>query len=431
MSFSQQSEHVIIISIDGFRPEFYLDPSWGMVNLRQMKEEGAAARSVESRFPTVTFVNHTTIITGELPITHGILYNAPFEPKGQSSEWYWFAKDIKTPTLWQAAKAKGMRTAAVNWPVSVGGDIDYNIPIVKEKGVPQLEVIAKYATPEGFFEEIQEFATGRLEAEDFVVQKNLTVMDANVGRISSYILRKYKPSLLSIRLSSIDHFQHHTGKNSPMVRTAVAGADRAIREIMEALERAGIKEKSTIIVTGDHGFVDTHTSLSPNLWLKEAGVFTDTENWKAQFHTVGGSAFLMLKDSRDMKTVQKVRTILASLPESQKKLFRIIERKSLDSLGVDPRPSFGLKAAPGIVFKNNISGDLIGSHRRGTHGYYPDLPQIKTGFVVYGAGIRKGMEIDYMGLEDIAPLVAELLGLDLRPEAGILLKGLLEQEEEH
>src|SRR5690606_13748098 len=142
--------------------------------------------------------------------------------------------------------------------------------------------------------EVQMNATGKLSSQDFIVQQDLSTMDANVGRISSYILREYKPNLLTLRLSSVDHFQHRDGREGQMVRTAVAGVDRVIREIQEGLERAGITEKSTIIVTGDHGFINTHTTIAPNIWLKEAGLFTDVDNWKAQFHTVGGSAFLML-----------------------------------------------------------------------------------------------------------------------------------------
>ena len=427
--FAQQSEHVIIISVDGFRPDFYLDSSWGMVNLRQMMKEGVSAKSVNSMFPTVTFVNHTTIITGENPAEHGILYNSPFAPKGQNSDWYWFAKDIKARTLWDATKENGMVTAAVNWPVSVGGAIDYNIPIIKEKGKSQLEVIKNYSNPVGFFDEVQMNATGKLSSQDFIVQHDLTTMDANVGRISSYILREYKPNLLTLRLSSVDHFQHRDGREGQMVRTAVAGVDRVIREIQEGLERAGITEKSTIIVTGDHGFINTHTTIAPNIWLKEAGLFTDVDYWKAQFHTVGGSAFLMLNEKKGEKTSETVKKILRSLPDGQKKLFEIVERSTLDSLGVDSQPVFALKAMPGIVFKNNDSGSLIGTHRRGTHGYYPDLPQMKTGFVAFGAGLKKDFVIDNMGLEDIAPLVAKLLGFDFKPKSGILLKGLLLNED--
>src|SRR5690606_15517526 len=118
-----------------------------------------------------------------------------------------------------------------------------------------------------------------------------------------------------------------------------------------------------------------------------------------------------------------------SLPDGQKKLFEIVERSTLDSLGVDSQPVFALKAVPGIVFKNNDSGSLMGTHRRGTHGYYPDLPQMKTGFVAFGAGLKKDFVIDNMGLEDIAPLVAKLLGFDFNPKSGILLKGLLLNED--
>lgn len=423
----QKSEHVIIITIDGFRPDFYLDASWGMVNLRQMKEEGSYAESVNSVFPTVTFVNHTTIVTGERSANHGILYNAPFKPKGQASEWYWYHKDIKVPTLWDVAKENGMTTAAVNWPVSVGGPIDYNIPIMKETGENQLEVISRYATPENFFEEVQEKATGTLESEDFVVQKDFLAMDANVGRISAYIIREYKPSLMTTRLSSVDHFQHTYGRDGKMVRAAVAGADRAIRDIVEALDRAGIREKATVIVTGDHGFVNTHTSIAPNTWLKEDGLIGENGNWKAQFHTVGGSAFLMLKDSNDSISLKQAREVLQKRTFSERKLFQIIERKELDSLGVDTHPSFGLKALPGIVFKNSLNGETMRPHRPGTHGYYPDIPEIKTGFVGFGAGIKEGLHIENMGLEDIAPLVAELLGLELNPRDGILLKGILSE----
>lgn len=423
--YGQRSRHVVLITIDGFRPEFYLEPSWGMVNLRQMKENGVCATSVDGVFPTVTFVNHTSIITGEKSAKHGILYNAPFKPKGERSEWYWFYDAIKVPTLWDAAKNNDLTTAAVNWPVSVGGPIDHNIPIIKMKGKDRLEVIKKYSTPAGLFEEVQQNATGTLEPEDFMVRKNYLAMDANVGRISAYIIRKYKPSLMTIRLSAVDHFQHKYGRDGKMVKAAVAGADRAIRDIIEALDRAGIRENTTVLVTGDHGFVDTHTAIAPNIWLKEEGLLGEKGDWKAQFHTVGGSAFLMLKDPDDTGSLRQVRDILQKRPPGEKKLYQFIERKELDSLGVDSRPSFGLKALPGVVFKNSIEGEVIRPHRLGTHGYYPDTPGIKTGFVGFGAGMRNGLRVDRMGLEDIAPLIAELLGMEWRSEGGVLLKGML------
>src|SRR5215831_9264385 len=101
-TLAQPVKHVVLVSIDGFRPDFYLDPSWNMPNLRHLMQEGVYAESVKGVFPTVTYPSHTTIITGALPAKHGIYYNAPFEPEGPTGKWYWEKKLIRVPTLWDA-----------------------------------------------------------------------------------------------------------------------------------------------------------------------------------------------------------------------------------------------------------------------------------------------------------------------------------------
>src|SRR5262245_40681567 len=78
------AEHVVLISVDGFRPDFYLEEDWAMPMVRQMAREGAKAEGVRSVFPSVTYPSHTTIITGALPARHGIYYNTPFEEGGQT-----------------------------------------------------------------------------------------------------------------------------------------------------------------------------------------------------------------------------------------------------------------------------------------------------------------------------------------------------------
>ena len=82
-----QGSHVVLISIDGLRPEFYKDPSWNMVHLRQAMETGAYADGVEGVFPTVTYPSHTTMITGVKPLKHGVYYNTPSEPLGVTGNW--------------------------------------------------------------------------------------------------------------------------------------------------------------------------------------------------------------------------------------------------------------------------------------------------------------------------------------------------------
>src|SRR5690554_1788141 len=82
--FAQKAKQVVLITIDGLRPEFYMDPAWGAVNLQQLRAAGTSAKGVTGIFPTVTFPSHTTLITGEKPESHGIFYNNGFQPNGPS-----------------------------------------------------------------------------------------------------------------------------------------------------------------------------------------------------------------------------------------------------------------------------------------------------------------------------------------------------------
>src|SRR5712692_7023075 len=150
----RRDTHVIMISIDGLVPDYYLEPArlgLKVPNLVKMKLGGAYAEGVEGIFPTVTYPAHTTMITGVRPAVHGIVQNrifeAPTDP--QTREWYWYADAIKTETLWSMAKKAGLVTATVGWPVTVGANIDYNVPEIfdPKENPPTGKRTAQYATP--------------------------------------------------------------------------------------------------------------------------------------------------------------------------------------------------------------------------------------------------------------------------------------------
>lgn len=424
---AQKTKHVVLITIDGLRPEFYLDPSWGMVNLNIMKEEGTYALGVNSVFPSLTLPAHTSIVTGVSPAKHGIYYNAPFSPTQTSDEWYWYFNAIKAPTLYEAIHNAGMLTASVNWPVTVGAPIDYNVPVIKKKGMTQLEATIPYCTPGGLLDEIQKEATGRLNNTDFSIQNDYIVQDQTMARIGAYLIRAYKPNFITIHLSSVDHFEHSEGRDGNMVRRAVSGVDREIRTIVESIERAGIKDSTTIIVTGDHGHVNINTLISPNVWLSKAGLITDLkkDNWKAQFKIAGGAAFLYLKNPSDRITLQKVLDIIDKLPNSEKRLFHIIDKEKLTQFGADPHADLALTATQGFAFSGSLTGDVFKSTHGATHGYLPDFKEIQTGFIASGAGIQQGKIINEMNLIDVAPVVAYLLGINFPSAEGLLLMGMV------
>ena len=430
-SFAQQSKYVVMISIDGFRPEFYKDRSWPAPNIQALAQNGVYADGVRGVFPTVTYPSHTTILTGALPAKHGIYYNTPFEPEGQTGNWYWEESLIKVATLWDACKQKGLKTANVHWPVSVGAPIDYNIPEVwpaKQDGSDRLGPMRKHTSPATLFEEIEKNATGKLDGTK--LNSDYLLMDENLSRMTSYLIETYKPQFTTVHLVCVDHFAHADGRDSENVRKAVAGVDNAIGRIIESVERAGIKDSTSFLIVGDHGFVDIHTTLAPNVWLEKAGLIEKAENrgkWKAAFHSSGASAFLHLRTKDDTKTLQQVKAILQGLPDNEKKLFRIVTPEEMKKVGADPGVMLAISPIEGVTISASADGAAVRAGKGGTHGFYPDFKNIQTGFIGAGAGFQKGKVVPVMGLEDIAPLISTLLDLSFQAPDGVLFPGLLKE----
>ena len=424
---AQSARHVVLVSVDGFRPDFYLDEGWPAPNIQQMARAGVHAERVRSVFPSVTYPSHTTIITGALPARHGIFYNQPFEDGGQTGRWYWEEKAILVDTLWDSLRKHGLETAAVSWPVTVGAPIDRVVPEVWALEGDDRFAPMREGTTAGLWQELEQEATGRLGRRNFSADYN--TRDDTTGAAAAYILESHKPSLISLHLIASDHFQHEAGRDSPVAKRAIGAADRAIGAVRDAAERAGILEDTAFIVTGDHGFVNVQTAVAPNVWLARAGLHgteDDRGEWRASFHTAGGGALLRLRDPGDDGAVADVRRVLADLPTPTRRLFRVVDRTELDAIGADPNAPLALSAALGVSFSASAQGDAVRPGRGGTHGYFPsDFPEIYTGFVGWGAGFQSGLVVHEMGLEDIAGLIGRLLGvehksLDGSPPWGVL-----------
>lgn len=410
------ADHVVLISFDGLRPEFYLDPRWPAPMLQQMRREGAHAAAVDSVFPSVTYPAHATMITGVLPTEHGIDYNSPFELAGATGRWYWEAEHIRAPTLWDAARAAGLTTASVFWPVSVGAPIDRNVPEIWPLA-PKQEFVAplrRLATPPGLVEELEREATGRLSPHTFSFGR--LSLDDRTAAMAAYLLAAYRPNLLTVHLIGADHFQHEEGRDGPTVPRAVAALDRGVARIVEAAERAGILERTAFLLVGDHGFVDLHTEVAPNVWLAEDGLMearSDRGDWRATVHTASAAGFLHLARAGDVASEARARAVLESQPAEVRALYRIVERAELDRLGSAPRAAFAIAPAPGVSISSRHEPPAVRPRRGASHGGLPDQPQLASGLVAWGAGIRPRGRVERLTLLQIAPLVSELLGLEL------------------
>lgn len=403
-------KHVIVISVDGFRPDFYLDSSWQAVRIRELMAGGTYTLGENSVFPSMTYPSHTTMVTGVQPAVHGIYYNT-----GPGEKIYWNDSSIKAPTLWAAAEQKGMVVASLLWPVSADAPVQYDIPDVGSMGQT---VQDQYSKPAGFLDALKKGVFGGASRIDYG-------LNTNVGKIAAYVIGQARPNLMTIHLFSVDHFEHEQGRDGDKVRAAVRNADSAVGIIVDAVKAAGIADSTVIIVTGDHGFVTTTEQVNPNVWLANAGLLTDVKkgdwnagNWKAQFYSVGGSSYLYLKDRNDKETLEAVKKVLRELPDSAKQYFRVIDRKKMNEIGGNPEVEFALSALKGAAFGNAFTGEAMKPGHGGQHGHFPDFFEIRTGFVAYGPGVKKGGVIKEMNERDTAPTVAKLLGLDFPSAKG-------------
>jgi len=422
---AQPAKYIVLITIDGLRPEFYLDSSWGMVNLRHLMTSGVAAKGVNPVFPSVTYPDHTTIITGVAPAKHGIYFNAPFRPHGEGGQSYVYYDSIRTGTLFDAMRQAGRTTADIIWPVTVHAPIDYNVPDIAQPGSKDRRgITAGNVYPPELWKTLQDSAVGELEVADWNMLDDELVMDENIGRMGAYLIKKHKPGLTAVHFAAADHYQHEYGRDGAVVRAAVAGIDRGIRSILEAVRRAGISDSTAIIVTGDHGFEDIYRVFQPNVLLKRAGLLIDLrrDQWRAQFYQQGGSAFLALHDAGDRETVEKVRELLRALPDSVKQYFAVIDKQQLEDIGAWPGAVLAITGLKGTAFGSRQNGELIDvlPGVKGNHGFYPDHAAIRTGLVACGPGLRKGVLVPEMNVVDVCPLIVRLAGIPFHAMDGRL-----------
>jgi predicted AlkP superfamily pyrophosphatase or phosphodiesterase len=120
----EPARHLILVSLDALRPEYYLELSWPAPTLQELLREGAHAEAGRSVFPSSSHPGHTVLLTGALPARHGVYDNRILGANGRAGRWRWEASAIPVPTLWDAVRSAGGTCAAVGWPMTAGAAID-------------------------------------------------------------------------------------------------------------------------------------------------------------------------------------------------------------------------------------------------------------------------------------------------------------------
>lgn len=427
-----QERRVVLVSVDGLRPDIYLDPeSHGaeLPTFRSLMREGVYAEGVEGIYPTVTYPAHTSIATGARPAKHGILNNQVFDERGRFDDWYWHTDAIRVPALWDVVDGV---TAAIHWPVTVGADIDYNFPEfwIPGSDASWRDVREQVVTPELFA--AVEANLGRF-SEEGVVDADL---DELVFDIAQLALERYRPRLLLLHVFNADTEQHRHGREHRDVATAFELVDRRLGELRDKLHELGLDDETLFVVTGDHGFIQSHTRIHLNVELQRSGLLEvgadgSVVDWKAMAWPSGGSASVRLKDPQSQTVARQVDELLAQLLDGPLGGFvSRVPREELDRLDAMPGAFAALEADEGFIFGTGLTGELLTpSGDLGYHGYLPTKPKMHTGFLMVGPGVRRGVLVPTMRQIDIAPTVAHWAGWKLPEADGLALRGLFEVEE--
>src|SRR5215472_7285992 len=140
---------VVMISVDGLAGFYLDDPKAEMPTIRRLAAAGASSGRMKASTPTVTWPNHTTLVTGVTPARHGVVGNNYFDRAAGRKVTLLsdpvFDKDeiVKAPTIYDLAKAAGMKTSAIRWPATRNAKtLDWTIP-----DVLNTNLLRKFTTP--------------------------------------------------------------------------------------------------------------------------------------------------------------------------------------------------------------------------------------------------------------------------------------------
>lgn len=427
-SAEADSRPLLLISIDGLRPDYLSkadEHGLKIPALRELYARGVHAAGVRGVLPTATYPSHTSIITGVAPARHGIVANHPFGVSIEGLDvWYYYAEDLKVPTLWDAATAAGRVVGNVSWPVSVGtAAIRYNIPeYALTRTDEDLKLTRGAATP-GLMRELAP------EAGEYITDnKQAVARDWARARYALEIIRRKRPGFLTVHFAATDHFQHRLGSFHPTVNAALEEIDRMIGQLVTAMR--DMDPAAAICIVSDHGFAPVDrfcyldaafvragliTLKSSGKSVEEAGV----SKWIARTWSAGGSAAIVLRKPDDVAAFAQVKTVLAELMANPDNgIARILDAEQIRAAGgaptaqfwVDMRPGFQIH--PGLDVKTLAPAITAAIAGRGAHGYAPDHPEMNATFVLAGAGIREGHALDVIDMRSIAPTLAKVMGIE-------------------
>src|SRR5215469_3895757 len=354
--------YVVLVSLDGFRSDYAQRDK--ARHLLAIAAQGASARALIPVFPSLTFPNHYSIITGLYPAHHGIVANgffepergAEFDPKKSTSVGFWFGG---TP-LWVLAERQNMKTAAEYW---LGGDAEidgrrpsywqpFDDTVPAERRMQQILAWLRQPEPQ-------------------------------------------RPHFVALYLSDTDHAGHDFGPDSLQNHQAIGRVDEVIGKLQEGIQTLGFPVN--LIVVSDHGMQSSGRTVD----LRQYGDLTG-------LRIVSGGPVALIY-ARDAAIAERS---YASL-KGKSRAFDIYRRRETPAeWHFTDNPRIG-----DLVVVARQPCDIVASDqkpRKGNHGYDPrQFPTMNGIFYAIGPNIRPKTRVDAFENVNVYPLIARILGLRL------------------
>ncbi len=369
---------LILISIDGFRWDYLargVSP-----DLAALAAAGVRAERMIPSYPSVTFPNHYTLVTGLYPDHHGIVNNTFEDPavggvfngvfKMSSKEEGWWNQ--ATP-IWTTAEQHGVHAGVMFWPGSEA--------------------------------EIRGVRPSRWKPYDIAFPANARV-DAVLGWLD--LPKDQRPGFLTLYFERVDSAGHAFGPGAPQVDQAIAGVDAAIGRLVEGLKARGID--ANLIVVADHGMAP----VPPDHTL-----ILDTLIDVAAVHVVFDDTVVGV----DIPDTPAARAAEAKLlaPHDHLACWKKAEIPARFHYGANPRvPDVVCAVETGWLVDTREHAARRLGQERGAHGYDNQDPLMGALFIASGPAFRRGLVIPPFPNVDVYPLMMQLLGLPPEPNDGRL-----------
>jgi predicted AlkP superfamily pyrophosphatase or phosphodiesterase len=367
---------VVLVSIDAFRAD-YLDA--GITpNLSRIATEGVRAAWMNPSYPSLTFPNHYSIVTGLRPDHHGIVHNTMRDAElggfklsdreaGGDGRW-WSGEPI-----WIGAQNAGLRSATMYWPGS-------EAPIGGVRPTQWQPFDAKVTAAQR-------------------VDQVLAWLDAPPAS---------RPDIVTLYFDMVDSAAHANGPDSPQAHAALREVDAAIGRLRDGLATRGLLDRTNLVIVSDHGMAP----VAPGHQLAVEDMVSKSEAVVVSVGQVIGIA------PRPGHEAAVARRLLGR--HDRYDCWRKAELPARWHYGTHRR-------IPPIICQMHEGWDALPretiaarpkDHARGSHGYDPALPSMRALFIARGPAFRQGMEIPAFDNVDVYPLLARLLGIAPAPNDG-------------